>query len=246
MHNLVFDGQSLNELGFAFKDKPLYKTASRNMTFEKVNGSDGDIIVDNENYNNVDIEYNVNTLSYLLPDTEPQIIEQKFVDSFLNADGTYKVLRDTYHEGYFTHAICVTPPDLKPIGNRHFETTLKFNRKPFWYSDSGQEKVFIKTSGTFYLNNPEKYISKPYFKVIGSGSFSLTVNGVTMSISKYTDYIEIDCAKYNVHKNGVSKNNVVTGDYFPYFKPGKNEITITPDSKVDFIRLEIIPNWRRL
>lgn len=245
MHNLIYNGNSLNDLGFAIKDRPFYKVASRDIEFQKVCGGDGDIIVDNDNYNNVEVEYNINTLSFLSPEKDPQIIAQKVIDSFFYSNGKYNVLRDTYNVGYFTHAICVSPSDLKQIGKYHFETVLKFSRKPYWYSDIGQETLCFN-SHSLVLYNPEKYTAKPYIKVIGTGAFTLKINSIEIYISKCTDYIEIDCEKYNVKKGKVNKNDVVQGDYLPFFKAGENYITLTPDNEDNSFSLEITPNWRRL
>lgn len=247
MNNLFYNGQSLNNLGFAIKTKPFYPVAQRDMTFTNIAGRSGDILVDNGRYNNVEYSYQINSIPYKVWGLSNQELTYSLIDWLSAHDGKYKELRDSYNEGYFTKAICTNIADVANNASRLLDTTISFNRVPFWYSDIGQE-VRISTGRSIKLNNPEHYTSEPLIRVYGSGDITIYTGNVTLRTTRdMKDYIEIDSESLTVSKEGVECSDLLYDcKTLPYFTSGENTIGVTLGVNGSFERIEVIPRWRRL
>ena len=134
--------------------------------------------------------------------------------------------------------------DISDVARRIGQFVVRFNCQPWLYADSG-ETTITRTSSSFTLSNPYGFESKPYIRLYGSGSGTLTIQGGgsnrVWQFTDVADYIEIDSALMNFYKGTVPKNNTVSGSGFPSFAPGTNAITLS-----GFTRIEIEPRWRTL
>lgn len=248
MKDLIYNGISLNSLGFAIKTRPTYSAASRSISFQSVLGKNGDVIIDNQRYQNVEMLYQINSIPHLVTAESSQELVHVLIDWLAPSDGEYKILRDDWNSGYFCEAICT---NIGEIANNLFlglDTTIKFNRKPFWYSDKGQETLFVEGKNkNHYFYNPEIYDSEPLIKVYGSGNLDLVVNFSYYHLKNVDGYILIDSTTGNSSKDGVMHNEVTDFDYPPIFINGKNIVkVIATNTGVLFTKAEIIPRWRRL
>ena len=247
MKDLIYNGQSLNNLGFAIKTRPIYTVASRSISFQSVLGRSGDVIIDNQRYDNVEMSYSINSIPHLVTADSSLELAQALIDWLAPSDGEYKILRDDWHSGYFCEAICT---NIGEISNNLFlglDTTIKFNRKPFWYSEQGQQTKMIDIpKSTYFLHNPEIYATEPLIKVYGSGNIDLVVNGTYYRLKNIDEYIVIDSETGNATKDGVMHNEVTSFNYPPVFLSGNNSLTVIPSAGATFVKAEIIPRWRRL
>lgn len=251
MKNLNFNGQGLNEKGFAIKAPPPYKVAERDMTFNSVTARDGDIILDNGRYKNVDISYDINSIPHLVPYYDTESLRRELIDWLAPNDGDYKILRDDYNPGYFCKAVCKEIGEIKSSFNKHLDTTITFNRQPYWYSDLGQEQIILSGSGiTHKIHNPENYTSQPLIRVYGKGSVVLMVNkeNFIINIPTSMEYVDLDTELQAIFNGQVNCSNYVSFDYMPVLKSGDNTIygTAYASSTSVFNKVEIIPRWRRL
>jgi phage-related protein len=249
MNDLIYNGQSLNELGFAIKTRPTYSVAKRSFSFKSVLGHSGDVIVDNQRYENVEMSYQINSIPHLVGAGNSFRLVQELIDWLSPFDGEYKILKDSWNEGYFCEAICT---NISEVANNLFlglDTTITFNRKPYWFSDLGNEKIDINSVKKIYtLLNPEIYTSEPLIKIYGKGDISLSYNNNSYYIfSGIDEFIELDCESGNVSKNGISYNKNVNFNYPPVFSKGENTIIFYENNKSSsFEKAEITPRWRRL
>lgn len=247
MKDLIYNGQSLNNLGFVIKTRPIYTVASRNISFQSVLGRNGDVIIDNQRYENVEMSYSINSIPHFVTAGSSQELVHALIDWLAPSDGEYKILRDDWNSGYFCEAICT---NIGEIANNLFlglDTTITFNRKPFWYSDLGQmPKILDAQNLTYVLNNPEIYQSEPVIKINGKGNIDLMINGKYYHLKKVDDSVTIDCETGNATKDGVMCNEVTDFDYPPVFTAGENTIRIIAAAGATFNKAEIIPRWRRL
>ena len=167
MNNIIYNGQSLRDLGFAVKNHPVHSVADRDLEFASVIGRSGDYIVDNYRYKNVDIPpYEINMLDFdRLQNTDEN--ERRLIDWLMTGDGSYKRFEDSTVPGYFCKAICTNIGEIQRNDiNGFLNTSLQFNREPFWYSNEGQNVIEFKGSRTdFTIINPERYYSEPYIKI---------------------------------------------------------------------------------
>lgn len=252
MKDLIYNGQSLNSLGFAIKTRPIYTVASRSINFQSVLGRSGDVIVDNQRYENVEMSYQINSIPHRVVANSSQELVHALIDWLSPLDGEYKILRDDWNSGYFCKAICT---NIGEIANNLFlglDTTIKFNRTPFWYSDLGQKTVAFNSSGAtrnnFRIYNPEIYQSEPLIKIYGKGNIDLIINNdnIYYHLKNVDDYIVIDCETGNATKDGVMHNEVTGFDYPPVFYRGENVVSVLKTAGATFSKAEITPNWRRL
>ena len=254
MNDIIYNGQSLRDLGYAVKTFPVHTVAERDMEFSSIIGRNGDIIVDNKRFHNVDMNYEINMIDIdRLQNTD--VNERRLIDWLMSGDAEYKTFEDSTVPGYFCKAICKNISEIARNGlNGYIDTAISFNRQPFWYSKIGQKKLTFSASKTEQtITNPEKYISEPYFKITadrsGIGETSLIVNGEPYTLANFPGYIEIDSEEYNVFQGTVDCNDYAKFNYMPFFKPGVNTFAVEAKSTAmqeHILSVEIIPRWRRL
>lgn len=253
MNNIIYNGTSLRDLGFAVKKFPVHTVAERDLSFNSVIGRSGDIIVDNKRFNNVDMNYEINMIDFdRLQNTD--VNERRLIDWLMTGDSDYKVLEDSTVPGYFCYALCTGIGDLQQNGlNGFIDTSISFNRMPYWYSKEGQIKqTFEALSTEQTIINPEKFTSEPYFKIISNGQavgpWNLIVNGESYSFTGCGNYyIEIDSERYDIYEGTVNRNGYALTNYMPVFKPGINTFYVEGTASIrNILRMEIIPRWRRL
>lgn len=251
MNDLIYDGQSLNSKGFAIKTYPIHKVAERDITFVSTASRDGDVIVDNMRYKNVEMSYQVNSIPHLTTLGQSALIRD-FIEWLTPKNGEYKIFRDDFNKGYFCKAICTSIGEISNNLSKYIDTTLTFIRTPFWYSDSGENKFTITQADTYYeVNNPEAYASQPTIKIYGLGELTLIINSkeYTVSIPKNYGYIELDTENQSAHVGNISYDKNTFFDYFPTLKPGVNFIKCVPyqnSTSAKLNQIELIPHWRRL
>lgn len=254
MNDIIYNGQSLRDLGYAVKTFPVHTVAERDMEFSSIIGRSGDIIVDNKRFHNVDMNYEINMIDIdRLQNTD--VNERRLIDWLMSGDAEYKNFEDSTVPGYFCKAICKNIGEIARNGlNGYIDTAISFNRQPFWYSKVGQKKQTFEASKTEQtITNPEKFISEPYFKITadlsGIGETSLIVNGEPYTLANSPSYIEIDSEEYNVFQGTVDCNDYAKFNYMPFFKPGVNTFAVEAKSSAmqkHILSVEIIPRWRRL
>lgn len=250
--DLVYNGRNLRSLGFELKDEQFFTVAKRRKELIDALGADGAELLDNEGYENVEMNYNINSDPYVLWDKSNDEIAHNLIDWLCIGDGTYRVLRDTYNPGYYTYATPINPQLISCFAEGALDTTISFSRKPYWYSDLGTSpRVYTPnvTDATVEINNPEMYSSKPYIKITTAAAFKITVNGDTshsLTVAGVTQYVEIDSESYDVHAGSTDFNDSTTGNYLPILKPGKNTIRVESLGNKNIEEIEIVPRWRRL
>lgn len=251
MNDIIYDGKSLNDLGFFVTTYPVHTVAQRDIKFTSVVSRNGDIITDNKRYKNVDMPpYQINSVPHFVRARDSRELEQALID-FAYCDGNYKVLRDTTVPGYFTYAVCSEVGELKTNSlNNYISTTLKFNRIPFWYSHKGQEKVVFDGNDIHILYNNEKLVSEPLIRIYGQGSLVLIINNINyfINIPEAYDYVDLDTELQSVFRGSNNLSNIIAFDYMPVLLPGNNTIRCTAyaSSTAHVEKIEITPRWRRL
>ena len=108
-----------------------------------------------------------------------------------------------------------------------------FEIQPFLYLTSNNVTL---TSGATVVNPGIE--SDPYFKITGTGSVTLTVNGAAYVINPIDQYIEIEYPY--AWKGALNKGITISG--FPKLKPGNNVISWT--GTVTEVKMN--GRWRKL
>lgn len=216
--------------------KNTYAGAQRDVSFISVPGRDGDLIVDNKRFKNVDIYYKVAALEGIYD--IPEIAHR--VKGWLCSEPGYFELIDSYNPDYYRLAAYADTFNLEQELKCWGTSTIKFNCKPYRYRLDGKQPIELSAAST--IQNPEAFASKPYIKINGNGNISLSINGELYAFRDVDGYIEVDSETMNAYKGTTSQNSKMYTSTFPELKKGTNSILwIGTVSSV-----EIIPRWRCL
>ena len=230
---LMFKDHSSLEYGLLITEKGSYKGAQRDITYTSIPGRSGDLVTDNGRYKNVKIPY---TLA-LLNTTDWSFDElTRLIKGWLLSEQGYFPLWDSYDGKYYRLASYSNEVDIEQELRDLGKLKLSFNCKPFKFSFEGQRTVEMTAAGTLY--NAEQFESKPYIKIVGSGTITLTINNASVTLSNVDGYIELDSEMMNAYKGTTAANSQMSGA-FPVLAPGVNNIAWTGN----VTRLEIVPRW---
>lgn len=254
---IIFNERSMLDFGFyLLKGAPIVTIPKRNISTSKIMGSKfGDVLDDEKTYQNVDITYSFRSVPSKVPEADEDVFLMDFSRWLQKAQGSYIKLYDSARIGYYRRAALIEISDITRNFAKCYDISLTFSIQPYWYSDFGQEPVYFTAPGetTFELNNPEDYISYPYFKIKNDTSntdgFALEVNGKSLEVSTCPDYIEIDSEEGQAFKGKTPKNSLVRGDALLTFQKGINTIRVSPQDSQGTatsttFKIEIVPRWR--
>lgn len=233
---LYYKGVNSLDLSLLIKSKGSWIAAERDKTYVSVPGRNGDLIQDNGRYKNVPIPY---TMTVSRNDVRSFADLVAKIKNWLSVGTGYGELWDSYDPRYFRYAaidgyVNITEELLEHIGS----FAVNFNCKPYRYSFDGKNIISVPAAG-MTLYNPEVLAAKPYIKIYGNGSISLSVNSSTITIADVDGYVELDSETMNAYKGINLLNNKMTGSAFPELVPGDNTIAFTGT----VTGAEIVPRW---
>jgi phage-related protein len=256
-NSFEYNGIDLRSYGMYLKKRSLYTMPSRNLKLYGIAGRSGRIPVGGDVFDNVNETYEFWSYAREMPYTDEETIK-KLID-WLFTDNAYKVLRDTYHEGYYTKAICTKVTDVKIKADGMVQGKITFSRLPYWYLETGKEPLVfteITNNEVFTtLINPEKYNAIPDIEISANNPYAVTlyVNNRKYEIASMpsgTSTAKIEGETGNLYINGVLKNSSALYDYIPEL-PAETEISLKVKSNATasysgWQYVKITPNWRRI
>ena len=231
MHIFLYNGRSSSGFGLVLSGEDTWKKPLPDFERRQIPGRNGDLILSNKRYNNVDITYHVG----IKRDFDGNFSS---LMNFLLKEPGYHRLEDSYHKEYYRMAVLdkEVSPELSAL-NHSGSFDLAFSCKPQQYLKSGERKQILTESGTIY--NPTAFEARPLIRVYGSGV--LLVGGETVTVSNNDQYIDIDCEMEDAYQGTLNMNQYVelgSGE-FPVLSPGNTSITFGSG----ITRTEIIPRW---
>lgn len=240
MNGFTYNGVSSLDMGLRIESKNVFSAPQYEKKFQPIPGRDGDLILPNGRYQNVQITYSVFLPAKTLPELREKLTAVK---AWLYTEmDRYHELRDTYDTETFRRAVINTQLDITDQLNKIGMFTVSFSCLPFKYLDSGQETVTITNSGTT-LTNPTAFATKPLICVYGSGEGRITIQSSAGSqrwnLSDISSYIAIDSEQMNCYKDAEPKNDCVDGNGFPLLHPGANKIIFAGDIR----SVTVLPRW---
>ena len=234
MNYLIFDG--FNTLAVDARIFQKLRRSSPEKVYQKVevSGRNGAILYDTGRYSDAKLEYGF----VIYDNVRESVVALR--NALLSRSG-YKRLTDSfdydeYYEAYYNGDMTVQYTE----GDTMAKGTLTFVRKPQRFLTSGDKAITI-TDSSATVRNPTLFDAKPLIRVVGTGTF--TVGGNTVTISSNSTYIDIDSERQDCFCGSDNKNGAVsfsTGE-FPVLVPGANTIT-----KSGITSLTITPRWWRL
>lgn len=242
MNSFTYNGVSSLDMGLRIESKNVFSAPRYEVQFQSIPGRDGDLILPNGRYPNVQVTYSVFLPANTLEELQTKLTAVK-AWLFTEPD-RYHELRDTYDKETFRRAVINTQLDIEDQLNRIGIFTVSFSCLPFKYINCGQTAVDVTSGGgTEVLTNPTVFKSRPLIRVNGSGDGVLNIvntDGVLrMQFSSISSYVDVDSEQMNCYKGAASMNDSVTADRFPMLTPGENHFVFNGG----ITSLSVKPRW---
>ena len=227
----TFAGKNSQDFKVYISGQGTYNAPARVYTSYEIPGRNGDLLVDEKRFENIDLTYP----AFIFEDM-PSNIEG--LRNYLLSLTGYQRLEDTYHPAEYRMAVYKEGLEAS-VNQRHDFSSfdLTFYCKPQRFLKIGERVTTLTSSGSLY--NPTNYASKPLIRIYGAGTVGVGSQSITISAADV--YTDIDCEMMDCFKGTVNRNAYVTfTDYnFPTLKPGNNSISLGSGIS----KVEITPRW---
>lgn len=230
---IIWAGKSSQDFGIVVENPPAIKRPARKFTKYTVPGRNGDIVEQQDAWDNYTQTY---TIWAGGNDYGSAPITYSAISSWLLSPKGYQRLEDNFEPDIFREAYFVGPMEADNLLTKVGRCELSFVCKPQRFLKIGEKTTRYNQASELY--NPTQFDAKPLIKVTGSGDGTVTLNGVTMTITGMTDYLYIDCETMNVYRQESENMNSLVSGSFPTISPGMNTLTFTGITQVD-----ITPNY---
>lgn len=235
-HYLIIDGKSSKDFGVYLSGDGTFKAAEKQLEEFTIPGRNGTFHFKSDTFKNVTVPYDC----FIYQNFKENIAAFR---NFLLSRNGYVRIEDSHHP--FEYRLGMFHKEFEPdvfddLTAAQF--TLEFDCKPERWLKKGEEFVVYDHSPAT-IRNAQYMPAKPIVRCYGASSGSVTIGGVTVSISNVdvTKYADIDCEEQEVHcERDYSLNQTCTlvNGKFPVLKSGNNTISFA-----GFTRIEIAPRW---
>lgn len=235
-NELFYGGKALSDFGVKVKGDSAYNAPARDFETVSIPGRNGDLVLDNGRYNNIEVKYP----AYILRTFR----EASYFDAFrayITSLKGYQRIEDTYHPeeyrvGFLSSAITPTVYERGYAG----EFELTFNCKPQRFLKEGEYPIEFTANGTLF--NYTLFDAKPLLRVYGTGQFE--IGSETITITAADNYTDIDCDLMDAYKGSTNCNGniTLTTGGFPVLTNGANTIELG----VGITKIIIYPRWYTL
>ena len=208
-----------------------YSAPTRSVDFIKVPGRNGDLVIDNGNYNNIKARFSV----VITRDVEKNTDRLKYL---LYSQRGYQRLYDSDMKGFYRMACFSDGFDIS--STKAGVVDIEFDCKPFKYDIFGEQDIELTETDKFHeIENPYFENSMPIITVYGNGKNNLIVNNSVILVDlSFWDKIIIDTEMKYAYDDGLNLSKYVsTADF--YFHPGKNSIFF----QQGITKVEVKPRW---
>ena len=240
MNSFTYNGVNSLDMGLRIESKRVFNAPNFDSRFQTIPGRDGDLILPDGRYPNVQITYSV-----FLPAKSIAELQEKVtaVKSWLYTQpDRYHDLRDTYDTECFRRAVLNNALDIEDELNKIGVFTVSFSCLPFKYLDSGQTAVSLTTGGGSTLVNPTFFDARPLIRINGSGDGTLRIVNqkiLVFEMSGVDSFLYIDAVQMNCYKGAESMNDKIKSDSFPVLNPGQNVFVFSGG----ITSIEVTPGW---
>lgn len=204
---------------------PVINPAARNRTRQNVPKLDGELLLDDESFNDAYIDITVHAKR------DDLTAKMRQIRQWLS--GTGKLVISDAEDAYYEVKEITFTSYLKK-NEKYGRISVRFEVYPYEFLNTGDTDI---TSYSTITNLADS--SKPLYKITGSGSGTLTVNGRSGMTFTVNGTLYIDTRRkiaYDGNGNGADGN--INGDYENlYLKTGSNTISCTAGT------LTLKPKW---
>ena len=234
MHNsLTFGGVSSSSLNLNIEYCPNQDRPARKVERYSVPGRNGDIVVMQDAWENVEQSYDIWGGNGTINDATA--VGYSLADWLFSKNG-YQRLEDTYDTQHYRLAFFEGPYDFQSVLRRRGRATITFSCDPRRFLLSGETAVTL--TGTDTITNPTSFTARPLLEVHGTGNGTIECGGNTITITGIYDGMVLDCDAQDAYYPGVNLNSLVSGS-FPVIPGGTQTITNTGG----ITSVEVTPNW---
>ena len=239
MNYFIYNNINSLDMGIRIQSKDIFSAPKRDIKFKSIGGRSGDLILDNNRYENAEISYTVFVVAKSISELANKLTKIK---QWLYSSNSYARLEDSYDNKFYRKAVFHKALNIDEELSKVGIFTINFNCKPFKYDKSGEEEIIVNPDHNV-LVNPYFFESRPYIKLVGNGdcTIMLTKSSETRiwNFKNVEEYIEIDSEMMSFYKEHENKNSTVTGDGFPVLFSGESSFIISDTIS----RLIVIPRW---
>ena len=223
-------GISSDDLRVVVERYPDVIMPSRKMEKISVPGRNGDLLIQQDAFENVAQRYEIyiSAEALKLPTISHKVAEWLCVKG-------YQRLEDSYWLDTFRLAAFKGGAEITNVLNRFGRATIEFDCKPQRFFKSGD--IYTSFPKNTIMHNPSPFTAKPLIFVTGSGAGTLTIGDKTISLTNTTN-VTIDCDIMQVIRNGTSDNSIASGT-FPDLPAGESLVTWTGG----ILGIKIKPRW---
>ena len=167
-NSLSFGGVSSADYGIYITGEAVFNAPKRAVETVSVPGRNGDIIIDQGHWENIEIKYPAGTFG--MDETQFKTALSNFRNAIVSQLG-YQRLSDTYHPDEYRMGIYVEGLEVDTKShNKAGQFNLVFNCKPQRWLTEGETAVTVESGDT--LTNPTPYDAGPLLIVEGYGTIS--------------------------------------------------------------------------
>lgn len=233
---LTFAGRPSYDFGIHISGEALFDAPKRKYTSEKVPGRNGEIILDEESYENITLKYPSGII-----DNMPVRIKE-FIN-FAGSKAGYQRLEDTYNPDEFRLAQYAGGTSVKTedYKNRTGTFDLAFNCKPQRFLKSGERRIEFQEAGSIY--NRTNFASHPLIHVTGTGNGTVGIGDYLITITGIDGYMDIDCELMDATKGTLNENAKISFNADSInIEPGENGVAFSGDIE----SVIITPRWFKI
>lgn len=237
---VIFNGRSSKDYGIQVEHPPEYQIPARDYEVIHIPGRNGDLVIDNGSYQNVNRSYQIAAGSR----TKDFTTVADSIAAWLHSASGYARLEDSYEPEYFRMAIIKEEVTVENIMRHGGRATVEFNCKPQRYLKSGENIVQSNGLKEFTLHNPTEFDALPKIFVSipkeQGGRITIGKYPVIIPDSHKATGVYVDCENQEVYTTNLNENITVTlHEGFPKLVPGLNQVTILGN----ITSVEVTPRW---
>lgn len=224
------------DLGLVVQVKPTYNSPEREYSSLHIPGRNGDLIIDNGCYLNVDKTY---SFAKVFRKGEKFVESANSIMSWLNSANGYARLEDSYEPDYYRLALYKQGGEMTNYYDQATVLDVTFECKPQRWLKSGDIEISIQNGMELY--NPTNYDALPIIKftTIPGINSVITIGDVILELTNFSNETEItiDCENMECYSKDTLHNSslLLRSGKFPVLKKetkitfeNVNNLTIQP------------------
>lgn len=235
---IIYNGISSRSIPIVVEKPPNYVVAEKDYNPVHVLGKNGDVLIDNDSYQNVLRPYDIAFGSIEKSHSEMATV----VSEWLHSASGYARLEDTYEPDYYRMAYYQEETDIENILGRLGRATINFNCMPQRFLKIGDDAITFTEPGRLY--NPTRFEALPLLTIKGESEGILTIDETALTIIDIGDGITIDCDLGEAYFGLIPKNDKIQWENsqshrFPSLTKGLCEISFSGG----ITSVEVTPRW---